>query len=205
MPVIAGIPEYCKTRDTAGTGGILSIERRISTNCDERYVYTIKGKLLTPLTRRRNYQNSSRYTQINDIGLTDDWELAHLWPPRFGDESAAGIMAAPKELNQKFQNHGVEKWVQQLRLTHANSTIEVTASAACWCNKFLRSKNIPNIGRTEYLKWVKYTISGAPIAAANPADGRLQNTSIMLELTLHQQGGLPRVIVHANDSPLNWM
>jgi Bacterial toxin 4 len=49
-----------------------------------------------------------------ELKLTD-WEAAHLWGPGFGDEAAAGMMLAPKDVNQVWQNRGVEKFLRELR------------------------------------------------------------------------------------------
>lgn len=204
-PDITGIPDHDGTIDTAKKGGIRSIKRFRSLAKDEAYIYIIRGVLLPPMKKRKNFQNSTRYFQIGEIGLSDDWELAHLWPPRFGDESAAGIMAAPKELNQSYQNHKVERWIQSLRTKYVGGPIEVIAAAACWDNHFLMSKGNPDYGKTEILKWVSYTISDGPKGATTPAGTPLLNTSVTLELKPPTPGVLPTVIPHGTASPLHWM
>lgn len=204
MPMIEGIPENDATRDTANTGGIKSVVRRPGAKADEGYIYAITGILLPP-TKRRNFQGKSRYFQIGEIGLSDDWELAHLWPPRFGDEAAAGIMAAPKELNQVFQNHKVEPWLQDLRVCCGPGPIEITASAASWSNKFLMSKGNPDYGKTEILKWVSYDVTNCPTGTISPAGGPLLGSSITLQLKPPMPGCLPTVFSIKADTLMNFM
>ena len=224
MVMIVGIPNYDATRDTAGTGGIKRVERKRSTKGDEGYIYSITG-LLLPSTKRRNYQSSSRYFQIGELDLPSslmpsEWELAHLWPPRFGDESAAGIMAAPKEMNQTFQNHKVEPWLESLR--HAtDGPIHITASAACWCSKFLRNignastvmvntangamaKQVGYFDKTEVLKWVRYDVTNCPTGTRSPAGGPLLGTSILMQMDPPRANYLPRVVHTETDTIMSW-
>ena len=72
MATVIGIPLHDATRDTAKTGSIKSIVRKPSTGSDEGYIYIIKGILL-PSIERKNFQGKSRYFQISEIGLSDDW------------------------------------------------------------------------------------------------------------------------------------
>ena len=44
----------------------------------------------------------------------ETYEKAHLWGHGFGDEARDGIMYAPREFNQFWQNKGVEDWIRQL-------------------------------------------------------------------------------------------
>jgi hypothetical protein len=205
MPNYVGISSADATRDTAGTGGITHVERRDSTKSDEGKVYIIKGHLLPPMSKRKNFQGSSRYFQRGELGLSDDWELAHLWPPRFGDESAAGILWAPKQMNQDFQNHGVEPWLQRLRISNPGASIEITAMAASWCPKFLTSKGNPDYKGAEFMKWVSYEISNCPTGTPSPAGGGpLLGSSILMQMEPMVPGQLPKVAHVEGDTLLSW-
>ena len=203
MPRITGIPEHDATRDTARTGGIVSISRKASNRSDEGKVYSITGILLPP-AKRKNFQSSSRYFQIRELGLSGDWELAHLWPPRFGDEAAAGIMAAPKEMNQTFQNHCVEPWIQDLMSAVRHGFIEITASAASWDNAFLMAKGNPDYSRTEIMKWVRYDVTDCPTGTLGPTGEPLLGTSIKMQLSPPAPGEMPRVVKLEGDTLLSW-
>lgn len=204
MPTIIGISPADATRDTAGTGGISYIERRASPKPDEYREYVIKGRLLPPI-KRKNFQGKSRYFQRGELGLSDAWELAHLWPPRFGDESAAGILWAPQEMNQTFQNHAVEPWLQGLRTQFAGAAIEVTATAASWCPDFLASKGNPDFKGAEFMKWVCYEVSDCPTGTQSPAGGGpLLGSSIYLQMEPIVPGHLPKVVRVEGDTLLNW-
>ncbi len=47
-------------------------------------------------------------------GKLELYEKAHLWGHGFGDEARDGIMFAPKEFNQFWQNQGIEDWIREL-------------------------------------------------------------------------------------------
>lgn len=206
MPMIIGIPEHDATRDTAGTGGIRAIARKRSGHADEGWIYTIRGVLRPPI-KRRNFQGKSRYFQVGEIkALQGHWELAHLWPPRFGDEAAAGIMAAPAEMNQAFQNHGIEPWLQQLR-KGTGGLVEITARAACWDAGWLRKVCgfDDSIGRTEVMKWVEYSVSDCPTGTQSPIGGPLLGTSVKMQLEPPRPGVMPKVVHIEGGTLLNWM
>ena len=205
MAIIKGFGPADSTADTAGTGGITYIERRASNKNDERNIYVIKGHLLPPMSKRKNFQGKSRYFQRGELGLSDDWELAHLWPPRFGDEAAAGIMWAPQEMNQDFQNHKVEPWLQGLRSSSHSAAIEITAIAASWCPKFLAAKGNPDYKGAEFLKWVCYEVSNCPTGTPSPAGGGpLLGSSIHLPQEPLQPGHVPNVVNVEVGTLLNW-
>lgn len=204
MVMITGIEDHDGARDTARTGGIKSIKRERSLKIDEGFVYPIQGVLLPSLKKRRSFQGRTRYFQISETGLSSDWELAHLWPPRFGDEAAAGIMAALKEMNQDFQNHRVEPWLQRLRSFYPGVEIEITASAACWKNEFLKSKGNPDYSKTEILKWVSYEISKCPTRTLSPIGEPLLGTSIKMQLEFPLPGYLPKISKIGADTLMSW-
>ncbi len=62
------------------------------------------------------------------MGLTD-YEVAHLWGPGFGDEARDGMMYAPREMNQEFQNRFVESRLREMQslAQKQGATIELTA------------------------------------------------------------------------------
>ena len=193
MVMVIGILEHDASRDTAGTGGIKYIARKPSTKGDEGYIYTVSGLILPPI-KRKNYQGKSRYFQISELGLDKDWELAHLWPPRFGDESAAGIMAAPRHFNQHAQNHGVERWLQDIAQV-TQGPIRIAAQAANWSNEYLRSLGNPDYGKTEILKWVRYTVVDCPVFTQTPEGLPLNKLSIKIELDAPRPGYMPKIIL----------
>lgn len=47
-------------------------------------------------------------------GKLETYQKAHLWGHGFGDEARDGIMYAPAEFNQFWQNKGVEAWIREL-------------------------------------------------------------------------------------------
>jgi hypothetical protein len=115
---------------TAGTGGIDTISaKRYS---DGTTYVTITGKLLQGLERGApttpNFNKD--LPSGKDIDLID-YEVAHLWGPGFGDEAFDGMMYAPKEVNQIWQNKKIETRLRQLRDLAASegATIQLSASA----------------------------------------------------------------------------
>ena len=83
---------------------------------------------------------SPKYADFNrllprgsEIGFAD-YEIAHVWGPGFGDEAMDGLMYAPREVNQRFQNEFVESRLRELHAmaSKAGATVEVTAAAESW-------------------------------------------------------------------------
>lgn len=162
MTTCVGIPDFEKTGKTAGTGGISRIERRNSADPKEWYIYTIVGRLLEGMKVRKDFQNrSNHFFQAGELGLDGDWELAHVWGPGFGDECAAGIMWAPKRVNQEFQNRGIEKWLRNLRSQSPQRSVELTATAVSWNNDFLEKRcHWTGFKGVEFLKRIEYRVTG---------------------------------------------
>ena len=135
IPAAGGRPALLETNhrlsgDTAGTGGIREIGsfRRP----DRSLEVSMQGVLLPGLVRSApttpNY--NAEALRGSDVGLSD-YEVAHLWGPGFGDEARDGMMLAPREVNQAFQNHGIESRLRELQ-TQARAqggTILVFATA----------------------------------------------------------------------------
>lgn len=63
----------------------------------------------------------------------ETYERAHLWGHGFGDEARDGIMYAPAEFNQFWQNKGVERWIRELsveaRKLNGNLVIRARATS----------------------------------------------------------------------------
>lgn len=114
--------------DTARTGGVREIGsiRRP----DRSLMVSIQGQLLRPLVRRTAPNYNQEALPGGDVGLTS-YEVAHLWGPGFGDEARDGMMLAPTEVNQAFQNHGIESRLRELQAQAAQQggTIQVFATA----------------------------------------------------------------------------
>jgi hypothetical protein len=136
-------------RRTAGAGGIEDIS--FLKDPDGRYAVKIKGKLQKGLyrgkgktppgkTRAPNYNRSRKFVSNREAGLNAEWENAHLWGPGFGDEAAAGMMKAPRGVNQWYQNEGIEGWARDLRkaadempkIAGKAAEVEVEATAIAW-------------------------------------------------------------------------
>lgn len=132
-------------RQTAGAGGIESIS--FLKDPEGSYAVKIKGELQEglyrgkgapppgrPSIKARNYNRSSKFISNKEAGLTSDWENLHLWGPGFGDEAAAGMMKGPKEVNQFYQNRGVEGYMRDLRdlALKKEGRVELEATAIAW-------------------------------------------------------------------------
>lgn len=124
----------------AGRGGIEKIHAR-QTAAGERTV-TIEGQLLEGMDRKVDAPNfnhtsgtSGSLFTASELGLPKgQWEWAHLWGPGFGDEAAAGLMMAPRTVNQFAQNRGVEGYIRELgKMTRERGgTVRVKATAVSW-------------------------------------------------------------------------
>ena len=160
-------------RQTAGTGGIDEIS--FLKDPEGSYAVKIKGRLKDGLYRGKgptpagkvrapNYNRSSKFVSNKEAGLDSNWENAHLWGPGFGDEAAAGMMKAPKSLNQWYQNQGVEGWMRDLRkAAPLGSTIDVEATAIA---RDMSASPWQPQTQVDFLKQVEYkvtvTVPGQP-------------------------------------------
>jgi hypothetical protein len=106
---------------------------------------TVEGRLLEGFAdRAKNAPNFNKTSKAGgslftaeELGLKSaDWEWAHLWGPGFGDEAAAGIMLAPRGVNQIAQNRGIEGYMRELgkRARAARGDVRVKATATSWGN-----------------------------------------------------------------------
>jgi hypothetical protein len=156
-------------RQTAGTGGIRSVKK--GPNFNSRFSVTIEGEIKDPMFRGKgtpppgqikapDYNLSSSLVSPAEMGLTPaDWQQSHLWGPGFGDEAAAGLMTAPTEMNQLFQNRGAEGLIRELyqEVKPAGGRVQVKATATAW--------DLPTPGgwkppgfQGEFLKEVEYRV-----------------------------------------------
>ena len=77
----------------------------------------IEGRLLPGMNRDTapNYNAETLWATLRathpELQL-GDWQAAHLWGPGFGDEAAAGMMLAPNDVNQIWQNQKVESFLR---------------------------------------------------------------------------------------------
>jgi hypothetical protein len=98
-------------KETARTGGIHRITG--TRRPDGSEVITIEGELLPPMKSAPRF-NEKGVPRGSEIGLPD-YDISHLWAPRFGDEAWAGMMYAPRKVNQGPQAQGIEMTLQGLR------------------------------------------------------------------------------------------
>jgi hypothetical protein len=145
-------------KETAGTGGIKTIEKRA--DADGLYGVAIEGELKDPIPRDKapNYNGSSKIIDPEGPGLKpEEWEKAHLVGPGFGDEAAAGLMNAPKEMNQFYQNRGVEGWMRDLHtaVKARGGRVTYKAKAVAW--DFPAKGWKPSSG-AEFLKIAEYDV-----------------------------------------------
>lgn len=153
-------------RQTAGAGGIKSIS--FLKDPDGLYSVKIKGTLEEPLYRGKgvaplgkikapDFNKSKRLVTNKEAGLNEEWENLHLWGPGFGDEAAAGIMKGPRNINQWYQNQGIEGWMRDLRelAIQKGGRVEVEATAIAWD---LRGQRWQPKTSPEFLRQVEYRV-----------------------------------------------
>jgi hypothetical protein len=101
---------------TAGTGGIQRINQ--ATDAFGARTVTIEGRVLNSIPDRAgnapNFNKEPHWRDIRaELGVPG-YEAAHLWGPGFGDEAAAGVLLAPREVNQIWQSQGAERFIRDL-------------------------------------------------------------------------------------------
>jgi len=135
-------------RQTAGTGGIKRISALRSVR--GRIEVSIEGVLLPPLCRGTDIgsQGQTKAPRYNDLlrkkqnvkdlsawlrGI-EFYQIAHLWGPGFGDEAAAGMMWAPREMNLETQNSGIEQFLREYSSEAAQigDSVYLKATAVSW-------------------------------------------------------------------------
>ena len=132
-------------RRIAGTGGIERITARRVPG-EGRLSVTIEGEIRPGLARRAEDVASGRTRAPNfntsrgnlftnaELGLSDDWQVLHLWGPGFGDEAAAGMMRGPRSVNYVWQNQSIESYIRQLgqQARREGGAARLKATAIAW-------------------------------------------------------------------------
>ena len=203
------------TRDTAKTSGIRHIEGGRLPN--GTIGVQITGELKPSIKRSEapNYNKggdsiSSMGPEVNaraNGGLsTHGYEKAHLWGPGFGDEARDGIMLAPYQVNQIFQNDTMEEALRvmqhQVREQYGDSAkVVVTASAVSHPTMSTRPLNEPVLaeatykfsvetaGGTKELATVHINVDKPPLTnpdvqiqiSATAADGASDDAAVLLD------------------------
>lgn len=129
-PVPPRVGPNVRYPETAGTGGISFIDEILSNPFNEDEV-VVAGRLLKGMDRKNdapNYNRQKVWSRLrkehSELKL-DTWEAAHLSGPGWGDEAAAGMMLAPEEVNQVWQNQKAEEFLRDLRDIAADKGLEV--------------------------------------------------------------------------------
>ena len=127
-PVVRRAPPGGALEDTARTGKIKLIAERKVLGSKEVLIHgqldpgllARKGKPRTGQLKARNFNNSSKLIRPEkDLeGGFRQFQWAHLWGPRLGDEAAAGLMLAHPSVNAFLQSHGefdgIEGMIEQI-------------------------------------------------------------------------------------------
>jgi hypothetical protein len=153
-PARGTVPQVLGGADprTARRGGIEKIEQFINDNNEN--VVVIEGRLLKGMNRKSapNYNRDPEWTIHRAEQGLEGWQAAHLWGPGFGDEAAAGMFLSTFDMNQLWQNPGIEGFLRNLRRLAARQggIVRLRATATSYA-------------RTQYggvaLKDVKYEFS----------------------------------------------
>jgi len=181
-------------RQTAGTGGIKEIdfgkdpEGRFSVKIKgelKEGLYRGKGKTPAGKTRAPNYNRSGKLISNKEAGLGPEWENAHLWGPGFGDEAAAGMMKAPRSVNQWYQNEGIEGWARDLKKAAGpGASVDVEATALAWD---LEKGGWRPKAQVDFLKTAEYRVR------LTTAQGETASIRVTIEAPRPPGTGLPTV------------
>lgn len=162
-PVLEDKPGFKLTdfdKQTAGTGGVKSIKK--GADPEGLYGVTIEGELKDPIPREQapNYNASNKLFDPEGPGLDPkQWQKSHAVGPGFGDEAAAGLMEAPEEMNQLFQNRGVEGWMRDLHqsVKAAGGKVTYKVSVVPW--KFPTPGGWSPTSGAEFLRIAEYRVN----------------------------------------------
>jgi hypothetical protein len=124
-----GAIEKLTARKTAEGGKVVTIEGRA--------LPSIKNRAKEAPNFNKTDPKTGKLITAEELGLSaSDWEWAHLWGPGWGDEAAAGLTLAPREVNQVYQGRGLEKYVRKLAqlADKVGAEVRVKASATSWAN-----------------------------------------------------------------------
>lgn len=125
-------------QQTAQTGGIQRISAARTPR--GRYEISVEGILLPPLDRKSapNFNSSLlKKRDANDLRvrlpIIDLYQMAHLWGPGFGDETPAGMMWAPTEINLEIQAR-IERFLRDYaeQAAHEGTSVRLKATAIAW-------------------------------------------------------------------------
>jgi hypothetical protein len=135
-------------RQTAQTGGIERMSAARSAR--GRFEVSVEGILLPSLYRgpgspplgqiKAPNFNSAFLKKQNANDLRSRWpaidlyQMAHLWGPGFGDETPAGMMWAPQDINLDIQNSRVEAFLREYseEAAHLGAGVHLKATAIAW-------------------------------------------------------------------------
>lgn len=73
----------------------------------------LAGDIADRLVKRKGLDAAAARAEA--VAFSENYEAAHLWGPGFGDEAAAGMLWAPKDVNQNLQNGFAEKFARDLQ------------------------------------------------------------------------------------------
>ncbi|MBD2066258.1 hypothetical protein H6F93_01725 [Leptolyngbya sp. FACHB-671] len=159
------LPPRILTGDTARTGGISRVAAGELIDEGRAVFVVVEGRVFPRLEhgfgRLMEFNRDSRLRRPSSLTVEGtslaDYEYSHLWGPRWGDEARDGIMLAPRQLNQVFQNHGVETTIDRIAaLANAlGGTVHVVARARSFPRDRMRSLR----GREFLLREVEYEVS----------------------------------------------
>ena len=157
------------TRETAGTGGIYVSSIKGGSGgpaSNGTIAVEMSGELKPPIPRKNAPNYNSLGPTIKSLGpevngppsglSTAGYEKAHLWGPGFGDEARDGIMLAPRDVNQVFQNQKMEEALRtlqdQVRAQHGDDAkVLVTARATSHPTNTTPPINEPVLAHVEYV------------------------------------------------------
>ena len=113
-------------------------------NFNSRAPYSRNRNLTEPIFRFLQSRGVPNAREIA-VQFAEHYEAAHLWGPGLGDEAAAGIMFAPKFVNQELQNRFYEKAIRDLysEATNRGGTVSVVARAKAFPPSVVRAANLP--------------------------------------------------------------
>ncbi len=138
----------------AGTGGIERIRAR-EVPLEGRMSVTIEGEILPRRLTRRAEDVSDTRRRAPDFNTNRanlftpeeafpnltraqraEWQRLHLWGPGFGDEAAAGMMWGPRNVNLRWQNDSVERYIRDLAVMaqENGARTRLRATAISWEN-----------------------------------------------------------------------
>ena len=140
-------------------GGIQSVSSRIIDNCENVLIEGWLGPSIKNRPKAAPNFNKDRQWRClrEEYPELSGYEAAHLWGPGFGDEAAAGIFLAPKNLNRDWQNAGIERFLREVRdlATGTNTRIWLVAKAVS------HPRNIYGGALLDHAEYEAFAVTGA--------------------------------------------